>query len=259
MGAGTKVTILVTLWRWFGIRGMAIGLVVFGLMWWYGGGAARMASDGQGGDTAYVASADEEEMKSFISFVFDDAQKVWDDKRDYRKAKLVLFTGQVSSACGFASAASGPFYCPADEKVYIDLSFYAVLKDRLGAPGDFAQAYVIAHEVGHHVQNLEGNLKGGRDKGANSGSVRVELQADCYAGVWAHSTAQRDLLEKGDIAEALKAAESIGDDTLQKEASGTIRPETFGHGTSAQRQRWFEKGLKSGDPAVCDTFSASKL
>jgi hypothetical protein len=164
----------------------------------------------------------------------------------------------VQSACGLGSAAVGPFYCPRDQKVYIDLSFYRALRDRLGAPGDFAQAYVIAHEIGHHVQNLQGNLERGHQEGAGGGSVRTELQADCYAGVWAHSTDERKLLEQGDIAEAMRAAEAIGDDTLQ-ERSGAVRPETWTHGSSAQRMQWFQRGYQSGSVEACDTFAAGEL
>ena len=171
----------------------------------------------------------------------------------------MLFVERVDSACGLASAATGPFYCPRDKKLYIDLSFYQQLKDRLGAPGDFAQAYVIAHEIGHHVQNLLGQLENGNEEGANRGSVRTELQADCYAGIWAHATKQRDLLEQGDLAEAMRAAEAIGDDTLQKSGRGTVQPETWTHGSSAQRQKWFRRGFENGRPDACDTFAARDL
>ena len=215
--------------------------------------------------TASATQSGNDDAKSFVSFVLDDAQSTWDKAypagtgEHYQPARLVLFTAKVSSACGMASAATGPFYCPRDHKVYIDLAFYRTLKERLGAPGDFAQAYVIAHEIGHHVQNLMGVLDGARDKGASSRSVRVELQADCFAGVWAHSTRQRNLLETGDIEEALVAASAIGDDALQQQSSGVVRPETFSHGTSEQRMRWFRRGLQSGDMKACNALQASTL
>jgi len=179
----------------------------------------------------------------------------------------VLFSGAVQSACGFAEAAVGPFYCPGDRKLYIDLSFYRDLRDKLGAPGDFAQAYVIAHEVGHHVQNLLGIAervqaaqgKRGRTE-ANALQVRMELQADCLAGVWANNAQRaRNLLESGDIEEGLNAASAIGDDRLQRQAQGRVVPESFTHGSSAQRVRWFKRGIDSGDPGQCDTFTAAKL
>ena len=178
----------------------------------------------------------------------------------YRDAKLVLFRDAVQSACGFAESATGPFYCPADEKVYIDLGFYEELQQRFGAPGDFAQAYVLAHEIGHHVQNLlgtEAQVREARTRRAdlaNELSVRLELQADCYAGVWGHSTAQRQLLESGDVEEGLGAAAAVGDDRLQRMGGGRVVPESFTHGTSAQRQEWFQRGLESGRPDACDTF-----
>jgi predicted metalloprotease len=194
----------------------------------------------------------------FVSFVLDDAQKTWHALLpSYRDAKLVLFTDYVQSACGTAQSASGPFYCPADEKVYLDTSFFEELDQRFGAPGDFAQAYVIGHEIGHHVQNLLGTsaevqryqrTNPGR---ANAASVRLELQADCLAGVWGHSTARRDILEQGDIEEGLNAAAAIGDDRL---SGGRLGPDSFTHGTSAQRVQWFRRGLESGNVRACDTF-----
>jgi uncharacterized protein len=185
----------------------------------------------------------------------------------YREPTLVLFTGQVNSACGFASAATGPFYCPADEKVYIDLSFYQDMKNKLNAPGDFAQAYVIAHEVGHHIQKLMGitdKVHGMRNKVSekdyNQLSVRLELQADFFAGVWAHHTQRlQGSLEPGDLEEALNAANAIGDDRLQKQAGGKVVPDSFTHGTSAQRMRWFKKGFDTGDLTQGDTFNAPEL
>lgn len=197
-----------------------------------------------------------------------DTEEVWTEQfaragRTYRKPTLVLFRDQVRSACGFASAASGPFYCPADQQVYIDLAFYQDMKDKLGAPGDFAQAYVIAHEVGHHVQNLLGISEDVHARQqrvdkveANELSVRLELQADFLAGVWAHHAEQKwQILEPGDIEEALNAATAIGDDRLQQQSRGTVVPESFTHGTSKQRVRWFTRGLKTGDMNAGDTFS----
>jgi uncharacterized protein len=219
--------------------------------------------------TNAAAPASEDKMKSFVSFVFDDVQRTWEQefdasKRPYRRAKLVLFSGATQTACGAGRAATGPFYCPPDERAYIDLSFYRELESRLGARGDFAQAYVLAHEVGHHVQNLLGTSdKVGRSRGdqrgESSASVRLELQADCYAGVWAHSTNQRKLLESGDIDEALGAAAAIGDDRLQRQSTGTVSPETWTHGSSQQRTRWFRKGYESGNPSACDTFATAVL
>lgn len=207
---------------------------------------------------------------AFVSFVLDDVQNTWTKELprrgvQYERAKLVLFSDRVQSACGAAGAAVGPFYCPADQRVYLDLTFFDELKNRFGAPGDFAQAYVIAHEVGHHVQNVMGTeakvrkaQKADRSS-ANDLSVRLELQADCYAGVWGHSTSQRKILEAGDMEEGLAAAASVGDDRLQKKGSGEARTETFTHGSSRQRMSWFKKGFDSGDPAACDTFGSGVL
>ena len=203
----------------------------------------------------------------FVAFALDDIQKTWDQilKGRYQHAKLVLFTDGIGSSCGFARTASGPFYCSEDQKVYLDLGFFEELKGRLGAGGEFAQAYVIAHEVGHHVQDLTGLLdkvhaaeeRGGRSRGSDL-SVRTELQADCLAGVWAHSTQERGILENGDVESGMNAAAAVGDDRLQRMATGRVQPETFTHGTSEQRVRWFRTGLKSGDPNACDTFSAAR-
>ncbi len=197
----------------------------------------------------------------FVKFVLNDAQDTWQKVLpEYRRAKLVLFRDAVESGCGFADAGAGPFYCPADEKVYIDLAFYEELHQRFGAPGDFAQAYVIAHELGHHVQNVLGiepkvrQQQRARPSEANALSVRMELQADCLAGVWGHSTAQRDILEKGDVEEGLGAAAAIGDDHIQSQSGRRVNPESFTHGSSQQRVAWFRRGLESGDPRQCDTF-----
>ena len=226
-----------------------------------GAGGVEAAPEAAGGPPAET-TPEEERLVSFVSFVLDDAQKVWQEKlgSTFRPAKLVLFRDAVQSACGFAEAASGPFYCPGDEKVYIDLGFYQELQQRFGAPGDFAQAYVLAHEIGHHVQNLVGTesevrrAMGARADLANQLSVRLELQADCYAGVWAQSTAQRQLLEQGDVEEGLAAAAAVGDDRLQRMGGGRVVPESFTHGTSEQRQQWFRRGLQSGQPDDCNTF-----
>jgi len=207
--------------------------------------------------SAPVTDGEEEPMVQFVSFVLDDAQQTWNRLLGprYRDAKLVLFREAVRSGCGTAPAAAGPFYCPADQKVYIDLSFFDELNQRFGAPGDFARAYVLAHEIGHHVQNLLGIARGmGGAQRSNELSVRTELQADCLAGVWGHSTAQRDILERGDVEEALNAATAIGDDRLQRMSRGEVNPDTFTHGTSAQRVQWFRRGLEQGSIEACDTF-----
>lgn len=211
-------------------------------------------------------------MASFVSTVLADTEDVWKSVfsqggATYREPKLVLFRGATATACGQGQSAMGPFYCPGDQKVYIDLGFYETLKTRLGAPGDFAQAYVIAHEVGHHVQNLLGiTAKMDEMRGRvsqveyNALSVRLELQADCFAGVWAnHAQAARQLLEQGDVEEAMNAAARIGDDALQGAGGGSVVPESFTHGSSEQRQRWFNNGLKNGSVKGCDTFSARQL
>jgi predicted metalloprotease len=208
----------------------------------------------------------------FVSTVLADTEDVWTSLfqqggATYHDPKLVLFRGAVRTACGAGQAAMGPFYCPADQKVYIDLSFYDTLKNRLGAPGDFAQAYVIAHEVGHHVQQelgiseqVERARAAASPAQANAMSVRLELQADCFAGVWAHHAQNaRNILEQGDIEEAMNAAQKIGDDALQANAGRAVVPESFTHGTSAQRQHWFMTGLQNGTVKSCDTFSAAKL
>lgn len=219
----------------------------------------------------------EDELKNdpladMVAVVIADSEDVWSEifaglGRQYEEPTLVLFTGATRSACGLGQAAMGPFYCPADSKVYIDLGFYDDMRTRFQAPGDFAQAYVIAHEIGHHVQNLLGisgevqRLKQQQSEAeANRLSVRLELQADCLAGVWANRADKaRGILEAGDVEEALNAASAIGDDRLQRQSRGTVVPESFTHGTSAQRERWFRAGLSSGDPDACDTFNAASL
>ena len=214
----------------------------------------------------------DDHMAAFVSTVLADTEDVWKDVfakagGTYKEPRLVLFRGSTQTACGQGQAAMGPFYCPGDQKVYIDLGFYETLKNQLGAPGDFAQAYVIAHEVGHHVQNLLGisgkmdQMRGRVSKVQyNALSVRLELQADCFAGVWAnHAQTARQILEQGDVEEAMNAAAKIGDDALQRAGGGAVVPDSFTHGTSAQRQRWFDTGLKNGTVKACDTFSARNL
>lgn len=211
--------------------------------------------------------AREQPLVQFVSFVLDDAQNTWKQLLPaeagvpYRDAKLVLFRDAVSSACGLAQSASGPFYCPADQKVYIDLGFYDELKNRFGASGDFAQAYVLTHEIGHHVQNLVGidnkvrQAQRANPGAANDLSVRLELQADCLAGVWGHSTQQRNILEQGDVEKALTAASAIGDDRIQRMSGRSVNPESFTHGSSQQRVQWFQAGFNSGDMRSCNTFA----
>jgi predicted metalloprotease len=216
-------------------------------------------------------AAPEDEAGQFISRVLGSTEEVWSrifeqSGSRYREPTLVLYEGLVRSACGMGQAAMGPFYCPGDEKLYIDLSFFRDLQSRFGAPGDFAQAYVVAHEVAHHVQKMTGafgKLEAARGRASrseqNSLSVRMELQADCYAGVWGAHAGAMNQLETGDIEEGLAAAAAIGDDRIQKQTQGQVVPESFTHGTSQQRARWFRRGLESGNPADCDTFNAASL
>jgi uncharacterized protein len=204
----------------------------------------------------------ERPLVQLVSFVLDDTQNTWTQVlpaqtgKQYHHAKLVLFRNYTRSGCGSAESATGPFYCPGDEKVYIDLGFYDELRRRFGAPGEFAQAYVLAHEIGHHVQNILGIERrvGANSRGADSASVHLELQADCFAGIWAHSTQQRGLLEKGDVESALGAAAAVGDDRLQKMSTGHVAPDSFTHGTSQQRMDWFNKGFQNGSVEACNTF-----
>jgi uncharacterized protein len=207
----------------------------------------------------------EQPLVQFVTFVLNDAQNTWSQILPqqgvpYRHAKLVLFRDAYDSACGMAQSATGPFYCPEDEKVYIDLGFYDELKQRFGAPGEFAEAYVLAHEIGHHVQKLlgiEGKMRAAQQRNpgaANQLSVALELQADCFAGVWGHSTQERNLLDPGDVDSGLKAAAAVGDDRIQRMSRGTVNPETFTHGSSAQRMEWFQRGFQDGSIAACNTF-----
>lgn len=260
LGLGSLAVALVAGWI-FGIN----PLTLLGLMGNEGGGpAVQQAPAGR-------PPADDE-MARFVSVVVADTEDVWRAKfreagSTYREPKLRLFSGSEPTACGRGQAAMGPFYCPADEKIYIDLDFYKVMKTRLGAPGDFAQAYVIAHEVGHHVQKLMGiteRVDSLRDRQTqaqqNALSVRIELQADCLAGVWAHDAqAARQIIEQGDVEEALNAASQIGDDTLQRRSGDTVVPDTFTHGSGAQRVVWFKRGLQTGSVNQCDTFQAREL
>lgn len=264
-----------------GGRSIGIGTIVVALLgsWIFGISPITILNLLSGGaPTAQEAQAPaqrppaDDRMASFVSTVLADTEDVWknvfaQNGGTYQEPKLVLFRGATQTACGQGQAAMGPFYCPGDQKVYIDLGFYETLKDRLGAPGDFAQAYVIAHEVGHHVQNLLGisdkmDQMRGRVSTAdyNTLSVKLELQADCFAGVWAnHAQTARQILEQGDVEEAMNAAARIGDDALQRSGGGAVVPESFTHGTSAQRQRWFDAGLSNGNIKGCDTFSARNL
>jgi uncharacterized protein len=260
IGLGTVAIALVAGWV-FGIN----PLTVLGLL--SGGGEAPTVQ--QGPATKPPAT---DKMAQFVSTVLADTEDVWKAQfkqmgATYREPKLRLFRGAEATACGTGQAAMGPFYCPGDEKVYIDLSFYEMMRTRMGAPGDFAQAYVIAHEVGHHVQNLLGitaKIDGMRGRVSeaqqNALSVRLELQADCFAGIWAHDAqSARQIIEQGDIEEALNAAAQIGDDNLQRKSQGQVIPESFTHGSSAQRVKWFKTGLQTGNVNQCNTFEARQL
>ncbi|WP_437481620.1 neutral zinc metallopeptidase [Sorangium sp. So ce1014] len=251
-----------------GVGGTVILLVlslVFGKDLLSSGLGQGVSLPGAGNERA--SSPEEERLVDFVSFVLDDTEAVWKQVfsrtgQTYPAPQLTVFTDSVRSGCGVGESAMGPFYCPADRTAYIDLGFYRELKARFGAPGDFAQAYVLAHEIGHHVQNVLGIERRMRQQQAarpgerNALSVLMELQADCFAGVWAHSTAKRDLLETGDVEEALQAASAIGDDRLQKSATGRVNPETWTHGSSAQRVAWFKRGMQGGRVEDCDTFAA---
>jgi len=248
--------------------------------WYFGFDPSQILGDGSGGlvpggggqiteDTSSQdgGSPASDEMKQFVATVLAETEDTWtgifkSEGLTYEDPKLVLFSSQVRSACGFASAAAGPFYCPGDHKVYLDMTFFQQLDQQFGASGEFARAYVVAHEVGHHVQNLTGIMgkfnqmrQGMSEADANQLSVRIELQADCFAGVWAHYTAQKGILEQGDIESALNAAKQIGDDTLQKKMQGYVVPESFNHGTSQQRQTWLARGYKSGKLSDCNTLT----
>jgi uncharacterized protein len=250
-----------------GLIGAIILALVFGVdpSEFLGGGGGGGPATGYEGQPTGEMGVPEDEGGQFAAVVLADTEDTWNrifSERGarYQEPTLVLFSGAVASACGTAGSAVGPFYCPRDGQVYIDLDFFHELKRRFGVAGDFAQAYVIAHEVGHHVQNVTGTMRqfqGYQESGPGSPAVRMELQADCYAGVWAHEQGGRGLLEPGDIEEALNAAAAIGDDTLQRRGQGEVVPETFTHGTSEQRVRWFLAGYQSGDPEACDTFGVA--
>lgn len=259
-----------------GIAGIGggVGIILLIVITLMGGNPVELLGDLTGGDqqnTTYEETAQEKEAADFVSVVLADTERVWtkefkEDGKTYKKPKLVLYTDQVSSACGQAGKSVGPFYCPGDQKLYIDLSFYDELQTKYGAPGDFAMAYVIAHEVGHHVQTLLGKSneimplrEQMSEEKFNKYLVRFELQADYYAGVWAHHAQGENLLEEGDLEEALTAANAVGDDTLQEKGQGYVVPESFTHGTSAQRERWFQKGFDNGTIEGGDTFKAKNL
>jgi predicted metalloprotease len=258
--------------------GIGIGTIVLALIAIYFGQDPSVVLQGvqpsapTSEEGPYQETAEEAQSREFVGVVLADTEETWGEifrqaGRTYEQPKLVLFSGAIQSACGFAEAAVGPFYCPGDHKVYIDLSFYQELQSRFGAPGDFAQAYVVAHEIGHHVQTLLGiserNMAARQrasEAEANALSVRQELQADCFAGIWAHNADRsRQLLEQGDIEEGLNAAAAIGDDRLQKQARGYVAPESFTHGSSEQRVRWFKRGFESGSVQACDTFGTKQL
>ncbi|MFZ5797763.1 MAG: KPN_02809 family neutral zinc metallopeptidase [Desulfobulbaceae bacterium] len=260
-GGGIVIILLALIGMYFGIDPSII-LNLGGQM---GGDQSSSSSD-------YIPTPEENRLAEFVAVVLADTEDTWHQQfqrmgREYVEPTLVLFSGNVQSACGFAQAAMGPFYCPGDRKVYIDLSFYQDLKEKMNAPGDFAQAYVIAHEVGHHVQNLLGisdQVHAARSRVTeteyNQLSVRLELQADCLAGVWAHhADRSRQVVEPGDIDEALHAASQIGDDRLQQQSRGYVTPDSFTHGSSAQRTRWFRQGFAGGELGGCDTFATEQL
>lgn len=252
-------------------------IVIVLIVWLLGGNPRQVLQMLQTGNSVVqteeiATNPHEEELKGFLSVVLADTEDVWtklftESGNTYRQPKLVLFRNSIESACGFSSAATGPFYCPGDERVYIDLVFLEDMQNRLSAPGDFVQAYIVAHEVGHHVQKLLGTMEQYNqmrgqvsEREFNRMTVRLELQADFYAGVWAHhADRMKNILEPGDIEEAMNAANAIGDDRLQKQSQGYVVPDSFTHGTSEQRMRWFMKGYETGDPVQGDTFSASDL
>jgi predicted metalloprotease len=259
--------------RGLAIGGGGIGTLLLILVLWLCGGDPRALLDqlggGGGGLPAQTQQAPQnqpnapsnDDPKKFVASVLGSTEDVWrkilpqQAQIQYQDPKLVLFTNQTASACGYASSATGPFYCPGDSKLYLDYGFFSELKSQFGAPGDFAQAYVIAHEVGHHVQNMVGTMeKAHRAGNSNSDSVRLELQADCYAGVWAHYIQQQGMLEAGDVEEALRAASAVGDDAIQKRSQGYVVPESFTHGSAKDRMTWFSRGMQAGDMRQCNTF-----
>ena len=251
-GGGGGLGLLFNLVSWFGWKG---GLVAFAVI---AGASYFLGSGGTVSTSGTAQRAGPDATRSFVGQVLDDVQGVWAARvQGYRRARVVLYSDATATACGTGEAAVGPFYCPRDEKVYLDVTFFDEMRRRLGAPGDFAQAYVIAHELGHHVQKLTGvservqNAPRAALNGEHGLSVKLELQADCYAGVWAASAEKRGLLDPGDLDEAVNAAAAVGDDRLQKQATGTVQPEKWTHGSSAERKRWFRQGHDTGD---CNTF-----
>jgi predicted metalloprotease len=280
-GGGGILRLLPLLFRFLGMKGTVLAVLgIVAYSYFSGGNLGGLLGGLAGSDVAQspapsgevAASAEERELVDFVSVVLADTEETWHalfetENMQYKEPRLVLYRGAVNSACGMGQAAMGPFYCPGDQKVYLDLGFFDDLRQRHGAPGDFAQAYVIAHEIGHHVQTLLGisakvqkAKRGVSEEQANQLSVMQELQADCFAGIWGfHANRSRQLLEQGDVDEGLKAASAIGDDRLQKQARGYVTPESFTHGSSAQRVRWFRTGLQSGSMGDCNTFSAKKL
>ncbi|MCB1722735.1 MAG: zinc metallopeptidase [Chromatiaceae bacterium] len=287
-GGGGLLRLLPLVFRFLGFKGTLFAVLALGAyMYFSGGGLGGLlggmtgpgvqstqtgAGRGDEGGAKVEQSPQEQELAEFVAVVLADTEETWHSLfkaagKEYEEPHLVLYRGAVNSACGLGQAAMGPFYCPGDRKVYLDLSFFDDLKRRHDAPGDFAQAYVVAHEIGHHVQTLLGisdqvqRAKRGLDEAAqNALSVKQELQADCFAGIWGHHASRsRQLLESGDIDEGLNAASAIGDDRLQKQARGYVSPESFTHGSSKQRVRWFRTGLEKGDVAACNTFKADAL
>lgn len=275
MGGG-GLRLLPLMFRFLGFKGtllLIVGVVAYGLFTGNLGNILNVVGLGESptstaSSTTLNESPEEKELVEFVSVVLADTEQTWsnifeDNGQRYQEPRLVLFRGVVRSACGTAQSAIGPFYCPGDQQIYLDLNFFDELANRFGAPGDFAQAYVIAHEVGHHIQTLMGissRVHAARSKlsevEANKLSVKQELQADCFAGIWAnHANEKRQLLETGDIAEGLRAASAIGDDTLQKQSKGYVSPDSFTHGSASQRMHWFKAGFESGDIASCNTFA----
>ncbi|HEY2510282.1 MAG TPA: neutral zinc metallopeptidase [Polyangiaceae bacterium] len=266
-GGGGNIGGLLYLLPWLMRSRFGWVIIVLGVLWYAGRALLGGGVDSQrlhNGTLSSQEKAAEAPQVHFVSFVLDDVQSSWEKiLPQYRHAKLVLYTDQTRTGCGYGDAATGPFYCPTDEQVYLDLGFFQELSGKLGARGQFAQAYVIAHELGHHVQKILGTSdkvdRMHSTRGATGASVRLELQADCYAGIWAHSTQQRNLLDAGDIESALGGAAAVGDDRLQRAATGTVSPEKWTHGSSDERMRWFKRGFDTGKLDACDTFAASTL
>jgi predicted metalloprotease len=256
--AGGGLGFLLPLVFRLGWKGVLLAAVIYAGAHYFLGGATQPGSSRQ--------HAGHDQARSFVGYVLDDVQKMWAQRLPgYQKARVILYSDATTTGCGLGEAAVGPFYCPGDERVYLDVTFFQELHNRFGVRGDFAQAYVIAHELGHHIQRLSGTSERVEraplraQRGEQGLSVRLELQADCYAGVWARSAEQRGLLEPGDIDSAIRAAAAIGDDRLQRQATGTVQPEKWTHGSSAERVRWFQRGHDGGEATACDTFAAGRL